>query len=213
MRTQLTFTSRDIHILRFLSLRVRIATETQIARTWWSNATKRRAVRRLDLLESAKLVRSFRQLIALPHCDEPICRWKPGDYPPDFAHIAWRLQRRVVSGPAMERVYTSTAAGARRFGGVRRNCLAHPFQLTHDLGVTEVYLTLLATRPELAELWVDEDRLARYRWRQKLPDAVIATHPAAAPLLVVEYGGNYSKHRLLAFHDDCQDRGVPYEIW
>lgn len=214
MMTQLTLTSRDIEILRFLSLRVRVAARSQIARAWWPDAKELRpATRRLAVLESAALVRSFHQLITLPHGVKPICRWTPGDCQPDFGAIAWRLQRRRMFRPRTERLYVSTAVGARRFGGVRRDELAHPFQLTHDLGVAEMYLALWAARPDLAELWIDEARLAPHRVRQKLPDAVIATHPAAVPILVMEYGGQYPKRRLVDFHDDCRDRRLPYEIW
>jgi len=214
MQIQLTLTSRDIEILRFLSLRVRVAARSQITRTWWPDARGAHVVRRrLDKLESAGLIRSIRGLVALPVCIEPVCRWAPGDYRPDFGAIAWRLQRRFTSKPTTECIYSSTANGARRFGGVRRDYLAHPFQLSHDLGVAEMFFAVLAARPYLAERWIDEDRLAPYRKRQKLPDAVIADGPASAPSLVLEFGGAYPKHRLAEFHDDCQDRGLPYEIW
>jgi len=214
MPIQLTLTSRDIEILRYLSLRVRVAAQSQIVRTWWLGARDTHVVRRrLDKLESAGLIRSIRALVVLPVCIEPICRWTPGEYPPDFGSIAWQLQRRLTFKSATERIYSSTARGARRFGGVRRDHLAHPFQLSHDLGVAEMFLAVLAARPYLTERWIDEDRLAPYRKRQKLPDAVIADSAAAAPSLVLEFGGAYPKHRLVEFHNDCCERALPYEIW
>lgn len=214
MSVSLKLTARDIHVLRFLSLRVRVASRSQITRTWWPAANDRRtAERRLDKLESAGFVRSIRSLVTLPSCIEPVCRWVPGESPPEFGTVAWRLQRRLTSMPRTERVYLSTAKGARRFGGVRSDVLVHPFQLSHDLGVAEMYLALLASRPELAEQWIDEARLAPYRVRQKLPDAVIAAAPTDVPHLVLEYGDSYPKRRLLDFHEDCRERGLPYEVW
>ena len=79
--------------------------------------------------------------------------------------------------------------------------------------MTEMYLAIRKARPELAQRWIDEDRLAAHRRHQKLPDAVVAAEPSAPPQLVLEYGGDYSKQRLLDFHEDNRERGLPYEIW
>lgn len=76
-----------------------------------------------------------------------------------------------------------------------------------------MYFALRRLRPNAEKLWIDEDRLAPHRRRQKLPDAILAPSPAAKPLLILEFGGRYDKRRLLAFHEDAAERGVPYEIW
>lgn len=79
---------------------------------------------------------------------------------------------------------------------------------------TEMFLSIRRRRPELIQQWIDEDRLAPYRRGEKLPDAIIADHAGASPRLVLEFGsGNYGVDRLRAFHDDCELRGLPYEIW
>ena len=85
--------------------------------------------------------------------------------------------------------------------------------MAHDIGVAEMYFALRRLRPNAQSLWVGEDQLAPYRRRQKLPDAILATSPAAKPMLILEFGGQYDKRRLIAFHEDAEKRGVPYEIW
>lgn len=216
MKPLLKITDRDHDILRFLTLRVRIAELTQIARTWWPRAVDAPDIarRRLHELRTVDLVQSQQvmvlQSLALLH---PLCQWSPGEPPPNFGRVAWLLHHRTTGRRVAQRVYLATTRAAHRFGGARSGRIAQPFQVAHDLGVTEMYLALLKTRPELALQWIDEDRLAPYRRRQKLPDAIIAVHPSALPQLVLEYGGDYGKRRLLDFHEDNRERGLPYEIW
>ncbi len=213
MRKNWSLTQRDTQILRVLSLRIRVASLSQLMRAWWRTSEGNVASRRLAVLERAGLLNSQRCHVALPQCTGPYCRWNPGDRVPNFGAIAWQLQHRSESRPASHRIYSATARGARRWGGTRQDYLARPFQLAHDLGVAEMFFSMLSERPHLAAAWIDEDRLAPFRKQQKLPDAVIATHPSAIPMLVLEFGGAYPKHRLVEFHDDCHQRRLPYEIW
>ena len=53
------------------------------------------------------------------------------------------------------------AALRRYFGGRRPAGVSRPFQVSHDLGVTEMFLAVRRLRPELASEWVDEDRSHR----------------------------------------------------
>ena len=52
-----------------------------------------------------------------------------------------------------------------------------------------------------------------HRRGEKLPDAVLAEFASSAPLRVLEFDGRYDVRRLQQFHDDCQERGLPYETW
>jgi hypothetical protein len=76
-----------------------------------------------------------------------------------------------------------------------------------------MFLALRQSAPNLISLWIDEKRLAPFRRQQKLPDAVLAKTANGIPTNVFEFGGLYSKSQLRAFHDDCEARGLPYEIW
>jgi hypothetical protein len=76
-----------------------------------------------------------------------------------------------------------------------------------------MYLAVRQLSPATALNWIDEDRLAPFRRHQKLPDAVIACDLRALPELVLEFGGNYPKSRLQAFHEDNEMRGLSYQIW
>lgn len=216
MKPLLKITDRDHDILCFLTLRVRVAELTQIARTWWPRAVDAPDIarRRLHQLRRIDLVKS-QQVMAMqsPSLLQPLCRWSPGEPAPNLGRIASLLHNRAAGPRVTQLIYFATVRAAHRFGGARAGRIAQPFQVAHDLGVTEMYLALLKTRPELALQWIDEDRLAPYRRQQKLPDAIIAAYPAAPPRLVLEYGGDYGKRRLVDFHEDNRERGLPYEIW
>lgn len=216
MKPLVQLTHRDLDILRFLSLRVRVAAHTQIARTWWPHVADAADVsrRRLDRLCSVELTQA-QEVTAMrpPLLWQPLCTWAPGEVPPNLGRVAWLLRKRAGARCVGQIAYYATALAARRFAGARSGRIAQPFQVAHDLGVTEMYLAILRTRPELAQQWIDEDRLAPHRRHQKLPDAIIAVGPSAPPQLVLEYGGDYGKQRLLDFHEDNRERGLPYEIW
>jgi hypothetical protein len=76
-----------------------------------------------------------------------------------------------------------------------------------------MFLAVRQHNPEFVANWLDEDRLAPYRRGQKLPDAAIVCRAPELPALVLEFGGDYSKSRLQAFHNDNESRGLSYEIW
>src|SRR5262245_16832022 len=204
---------RDLEILDMLSLRTRVASLTQVSRTWWNGSLSDVCSRRIVNLEAAGLlVRRRVNAIALPSLSGPITKWAPGDMVPDFSSLAWKLNQRWRAPTVPTAVFLATARCARRFGGRRCGRISRGFQISHDLGVTEVFLTLRLMNLAATDYWIDEDRLAPTRRGQKLPDAVLA-RDATAPLLVLEFGGKYPKSRLQAFHDDNESRGLPYQIW
>lgn len=209
-------TRRDEEILSCLCTRVRLFTASQVARYWWRDSKHHlsNARRRLNKLAAHELVKEHSVLAApLPELSAPVFAWMPGDQTPDFGTYSWSLKSRWKLGPKTTRVYTATAASCRLFGGSSRDELKASFQATHDLGVSQMYLQLLEAQPALAAQWIGEDMLAPYRIGQKLPDAVLAKSPDARPSLVLEFGGSYDKRRLAAFHSDCQERGLKYEVW
>ena len=166
----MTLTVRDHEIIQSLAARIRLLSLKQIARHWWrqSQHAEDTARKRLATLVSQGLLTSATVLAAeLPALDAPLCVWRPGQQPPDFGGLAWKLADRWVSEPRLCRAYLATAQAARRFGGRARGKIKNRYQATHDLGVAEVYLRLRTERAELAEHWVGEDVLAPHRRGQE----------------------------------------------
>jgi len=212
----LRLTLRDWEILDALSLRIRMLSLPQIARTWWTRAAdpQNAARERLDRLVCHGWLRRTQALVQqLSPFAAPQVVWSTGQWVPEFGPIAWRLRQRWARPASIVTVYRATSRTARRFAGRRRDHIARPFQMAHDLGTAEMFLAVRRQRPELVRRWIDEDRLAPFRRGQKLPDAAIADSPSAPIELVLEFGAGYSKQRLAAFHRDNEARGLPYEIW
>ncbi|NNJ28115.1 hypothetical protein [Alienimonas chondri] len=214
----MTLTSRDAALLVALCAKIRVLSLPQIADAWWPEAAdgKAAARRRLGKLAAADLV-SRRRVPAspLPPMEAPVVAWKPDGPTPDCGAAAWTLQRRwaATGGPRASTVYLAGAAAAKIYGGASAGKLPAAYQATHDLGVSAMFLRLLRDNPPAAARWIGEDRLAPYRKRQKLPDAVLADGPGSEPELVLEFGGSYDKRRVAAFHQDCARRRLAYEVW
>lgn len=215
-KQQCRLTVRDAELLATLCISLRMASLDQIARAWWGTslfqvaACRRRLTRlkRYGLLGSAQTT-----LLDMPPLRRPLATWRPHEKNPDLAAVAWRLHNRWSAGYRRATIYLPTPAASRRFGGSRTGRIKRPFQVAHDIGVAEMYFAVRQLRPAAVSLWIGEDRLAPDRRRQKLPDAILAARPADKPLLILEFGGQYDKRRLTAFHEDAAERGVPYEIW
>jgi hypothetical protein len=208
-------TERDDRLIRTLLGKIRIISFDQIARAWWpqSDSGRTNAKRRVrDLLESKLLVREqafARPLLAL---EKPLFKWKPGEGSPDYQKLSHQLQSRWVEEPRLTCVYLLSKRAANIFGGTAPGRIKNPSQVTHDLHLTEMFLRLVKEEPKLAEAWAGEDIVAPTREHQKLPDAIILD-VQGKPRLVMEFGGAYPPHRVQAFHEDCQARGLPYEMW
>ena len=212
----LLLTPRDCDLLRTLSLCVRMLSLRQIGRTWWarSHSPEEAALERLNrLIRAGWLWRCRTIALRLSPLTAAQVTWRSGRMAPEFGPAAWRLRQRWSSPTDPVTIFLATSRTARRFGGRRRDWISRPFQISHDLGVAEMFLAIRRLRPQRVPLWIDEDRLAPFRRRQKLPDAVLASSPSAAVQLVLEFGAGYSKSRLRAFHADNERRGLPYEIW
>ena len=212
----LRLTARDLEILEILSLRVRMASLEQIGRTWWHDAEDPMNAARLRLRQlhgHGQLLSGRAIVVDLPPLTEPVAVWRPRQLAPELGHVAWLLRKRWPAASRATTVFAAPRSVANRFGGRRRGRIPHPFQVSHDLGVTEMFLAIRALRPHETKLWIDEDRLAPHRRRQKLPDAVLAVQAGSQPVLVLEFGGLYGKHRLRSFHIDAVNRGLAYEIW
>lgn len=205
---------RDLDLLSTLTMRVRLLAAAQVARLWKSGgATDRTDVRRrLRALAQFGLL-DVRSVLAEPllpmRC--PLVTWKPGDAAPSFQAVAWRLRRRWTQSASETTVYLATDLAADTVGGVAAR-LPTLGQETHDLHVSEVYLRLRQTDRSMADHWIGEEIVRPTRIGEKLPDAMIVD-PTGTPVRVVEFGGRYDAKRVAAFHQDCQARGIPYDLW
>ena len=209
-------TDRDKLILEALCQKIRIATLDQFAKTWWSECKESVSLarKRLSKLAECDFVGRERVIAAkLPVLNTAVAQWQPGEKRPDCGAIAWKLQSSWIHAPKATNVYFAGPAALQIFGGKRGKKLKATFQATHDLGVTQMYLHLVKTQPATSELWVGEDILAADRRKQKLPDAALVDPENTLIKTVLEFGGDYDKRRVIAFHNDCEQRKLPYEIW
>jgi len=210
---QLALSDRDRQLLQALVEKVRLFGLRQIAQHWW-NDEMANARRRLRRLASAGLItRITVQARPLPQLLGPIASWKPGAPVPEFGPAAHQLQTRWLKRPVRaSTAYIATQRASQLFGGTARGELKHATQATHDLGVSAVWLRLHDRAPEWADAWRSEDLLAHTRRGEKLPDAFLL-NTAGDTVCVVEFGGSYDTRRVREFHEDCADRGLPYQIW
>lgn len=211
----IALTARDAELLATLTLRVRCLSFGQVAEHWWGTgrAAVTAARRRLALLADAGYLLSG-EVLARPivSVQQPLVVWKLDDPMPDFGPIAQILKSRLQGPPSSIRVFAATARAVRQVGG-NPGRLPRRSETTHDLSLAAVYLLLCRTAPNRARHWVSEAELAaRGEGRgQKLADALLV-EPGCPPT-VVEFGGQYPKQKLAAFHADCAERGRNYEIW
>jgi hypothetical protein len=206
-------TVRDCEIIAALTGKVGFIEISQAARTWWQDTASGRecALQRLGLLAQAGLLlrlklRTHPELMLR----SPVWSWAPGMLTPPFGVISYQLRARwdeplrwVTAFAASKRSATFLAGHGGR--------LSRPLQATHDLHVSAIYLRLLKEHPAEAAGWVSETEIAPLR-RGKLPDAEIHDSQGRT-VKVIEFGGSYPPERVRRVHEDCERRGVPYELW
>ncbi len=190
-------------LLSALTLRVRVFSIIQIARTW------PKAIASLRRLEAHGLVYSF---IAVAHAEllliDPVIRWTTGDEVPKFGPASYQLRSRWKGSGTPVKCFIATRAAGRMFGG-HGGRYPRESEETHDIHLAAVYLHFRLASPELAASWVHEEEIKRERKqrRGKLPDAFVGKNR------VVEFGGAYKKEKLMAFHKFCEARHYDYEVW
>ena len=213
MTDALHLTPRDLAVVQALVQKVRLFSQRQIVDHWW-NGEQANSRRRLKRLADRNLLqRTIVVARPAPLFESPLITWRPGDAAPDFGKIAYRCQARWRSRPARQSVvWLATKVASQAFGGTARGKLKHSMQATHDLGVAAVWLRLHQVAPQWAAAWRSEDLLAHARVGQKLPDAFIVDD-AEQVIWVIEFGGGYDAERVKAFHQDCESRNLPYQLW
>lgn len=211
MKKRTHFTARDVTILRALSLQVRLFGQRQLADALWAGdvANARRRLHRF--VELGLLQRNVVMARPLPELLSPVCVWQPGEHDPDVSQIAFKLQSRWRYRALRSTViFLPTEFTVNHFGG--RNKAVLSAQVSHDLGVSAVWLWFRCNHPGYAKAWRGENLITDSEPGQAMPDAVLLDSNDE-PAMLIEFGGDYEADRIAAFHDDAVLRGLPYQIW
>jgi len=211
MKKLTQFTDRDVTILRALSLQVRLFGQRQLADALWAGdiANARRRLHRF--VELGLLRRNVVMARPLPELLSPVFVWQPGETDPDASQIAFHLQSRWRYRALRSTViFLPTEITVNHFGG--RNKTVMSAQVSHDLGVSQVWLWFCCNHPNYAKAWRGENQITDVEPGQSLPDAILIDSNDE-PAMLIEFGGDYESDRVAAFHDDAVLRGLPYQIW
>lgn len=207
-------TRQDLELIDVVTLRVRVLSLGQVARTWWQDASSphRSALSQVRKLAAEGLVEPTNVFAAaeIP-LTWPVATWQPLLPAPDLAAAARLTRARFARTPVCD---TQCVVAARI--GRRRPRPPRETETTHDLHLAGVYLWMRANLPTRAAKWLHEDEIADDLFEraipgEKRPDAVVRDggHLTAVELV----GSSYSGTKLQAFHDFCAERGLAYELW
>lgn len=202
---------RDLTVLRALSLQVRLFGQRQLADTLWNGdiANARRRLRRF--VELGLIHRTVALARPLPELLAPIVKWQPGQPEPDAAQVAFELQSRWRYQAMRSTVVVApTKTVTDHFGGRHKGTINS--QVSHDLGVAAVWLWFWCYQPRWADAWRSEDMLTGFELGESVPDAVLVDKHEE-PIVLIEYGGDYSAERVANFHDSAAQKSLPYQIW
>lgn len=197
-----------------LTLRVRALSVAQIAQTWWPGRRDALALARSRVKELQRDgLAEILSLTAHPEIplEGPLARWSPKEPASDFGELSHKLKSRWTMAPESVAAVIATREAGHWFGGSGGRA-PRPSEATHDLHVGALFLKLRAEDPALTAAWTSEATLygAGEGRGDRLPDAMIVRRSGRR---VIEFGGAYSKSKLIEFHDFCQRRNLPYEVW
>ncbi len=206
---RVVLTDRDRSMLNSLSRCVKVLSVEQIKRTWWPDGGDPRP--RLKRLEGAGWVERLLAIASVPiRSPKPISVWCPGHPEPDWSAIIasscarWRTDVRAVS------LVSVSESAAVHFGGTAR--YPRPSEVSHDLLLAAVFLSVRSTRPRDASIWIGEGALAAQAGdASALPDALLKR--PGRPIAIEVVGDSYRPDKLRTLHDYCAAQGWGYERW
>jgi hypothetical protein len=212
-RSGLTTVEQDaaLHVLELLTHRCPVAVPQQLQRLVELTCDQRDSCSLERILASLKCSGLIvqREMMAQPllPLHQPLIDWLPGAPMPPVARVAWQLRRRWNQKIFRCDVIHATAAARQMQCGTCFTSLSAPGKLTHDLHLTEVYLTHLARQRDF--VWQHEQELTMLGWLQeyaRLPDALVDG-------VAVDVGGKYSAAKLKDLHRCYRHRELPYQLW
>ncbi|MGB7324260.1 MAG: hypothetical protein WBD31_05275 [Rubripirellula sp.] len=150
--------------------------------------------------------------------ESPLATWRSSESDvPDFDQICWRAKSRARGDGCLpnSKIFVAAKRAVTEFGGCGGK-LRQPFQITHDLGTTSVFLAKVAFFGwEDCQDWTSEDVLRRhYRHLriEKVPDAATVSNERIG--CAIEFvGRDYSPASLRKFHHHWSRRQISYEVW
>ena len=210
--TDLTQTAPQ-KLVELLARRVRIMSDRQAAfEFFWDAASPIRVARTaIGRLERSGLVET-QVVMAHPEITlkGPAIDWNDGEPRPNFGHVAWELQSRWDEPPVRTKIVWATATAKRLYGALGTARRPRCREVSHDIGVAQVFFHFRRTKPELAEHWTGEDELRAKGREGDIPDAVIAV-PGEEPI-IVDFGGQYDARKLCTLHHAFSQHGR-YQVW
>lgn len=170
---QMILTEKATELLEILTRDVRGMTREQVARTVYAHVKKplESATRFTKNLQGQDLVTAWPAMVAPVTAGNPLLDWRPGDDEPNFHRVAWQNQKRWSVPLQRTTCIAPTKKAHGLFGGSPRRIRSR--ELEHDLLLTDVFLSLRETSPELATHWRHEDEMKSLGLHAKRPDAII----------------------------------------
>lgn len=196
-----------------LARRVRVITDRQTAAKFYPGTARPIRVARtaFDRLKRRGLVETLTAMVhPEPMLEGPVLDWRPGDPLPNFDRIAWKLQSRWTEPLVRTTVAWATTKAKQAQGALSRGRGPRAKEITHDIGVSQVYFHLCRHHPELAEHWIGEDELRAQGRTDDIPDAIIALPEGQH--ISIDFGGAYSARKLRTIHQNYAPQGR-YQIW
>ena len=209
-------TPREKEIIGVLVNRVRVLNLEQVARTWWSKSPCgiSRAKKTLDNLQADGWLRAPEAFSRpVKEMQRPLVDWRIGDRTPNFDRIEKQLGARAAK-PSTKSTFLYATRKANQIFGRDRLQSVKLTQLTHDLGVAEIFL-IYRHHSEYWRGWIAEDHLPKNWPSKQKPDALLQSERGRW-IRAIEYGGAYKVDRLVELHNtfcNLGGIGVDYEIW
>ncbi len=195
--------------LRPLRSKVRAFEFEQIASYYHFAMNPTKAVRAAFSRQIAKKTIVVTNVMSLPplSLSEPLFAWSPGEPEPDqalFGSIAWKTRNRIK-----ESVKELTLVQALPIDRVIRRD-----EVTHDLMVAGLYLSLEQSKKEIAASWISEATLKAANidsLQGILPDALVTG--LRGPLALDVVGTAYNKTKLIEMHAAYREAAFPYALY
>lgn len=204
----------DQQLIQTLVEKVRVVSSRQVATILAAapDEPSRQTTQQIRKLLAAGLIqRATMAAQEPPPLAEPLYHWTPGSAEPDCHAIAATAFRRWQGPCKPTTVFSATPQCVNLFSGTGGR-LPRVSELSHDLGLTSLYLHFCRLEPNRARNWISEASLYALGWGKnaKLPDALIT---GADKPLAIELVGVYTHKKLGAFHRFCMDASLSYELW
>lgn len=147
--------------------------------------------------------------------ERPLLDWHPGDGLPDFGHLGWLADKRLSKPLVSTLVVQATKVAQAQTLGPIGSRPPRSQEITHDLMVSSVFLTLLKESQVLAASWKPEDALLKELVAEQgdftaatIPDAVV--NPGNEDV-AIEIIGRYSPQKLSSIHEALGHSR--YQLW